>query len=72
MQLILYQELGKEGYRRFLRAILADRAAHVTTPGLLATLAELRAADWREVLSGWLSSGVYHRYRWEAVPSPPG
>ena len=71
VQLILHAELGADGYRQMLRAVLADRAAHATTSGVVATLTKLQPRNWDEALSGWVSPGPYGSYPWGQVPSPP-
>ena len=71
VQLILYAELGADGYRQLLRAVLADRTVHATTSGVVATLTKLQPGNWDKVLSGWVSPGLYGTYPWGQVPSPP-
>lgn len=69
IQFILFQELGSEGYLKFLKSILDYEStgehfvqsveAAQNTEGIITLLNQTKNANWKILLSGWLLSKGY-------------
>jgi len=69
IQYILYKELGAEGYLSFLKSLkdFDSSEEHFVqtvelghqTEGILTLLNEVKAANWKQILSGWILSKNY-------------
>jgi hypothetical protein len=59
-QYLIHEELGRDGYQRFLRAAVQHHPR--TSDDVLALLQEIQPNDWRTLLAGWVFEGPYGKY----------
>ena len=60
VQYLIYRELGPEGYRRFLKELLAIGSSRDNSE-IIDLLSEVKPGDWKGLLSGWVLAGDYRR-----------
>ncbi len=69
IQYIIYNELGAEGYLKFLKSLknydsTEEHFIHSaedaqSTAGVLSLLSDVHKKNWKKILSGWIESKVY-------------
>lgn len=62
IQFLIHKELGFERYRTFLQRIVRTAGDLKTNEQVLDLLGTLKAANWKELLTGWVFPGPYSRY----------
>ncbi len=60
VQYLIYRELGPERYRRFLKELLAIGSSR-DNEEIIDLLSEVKPADWKGLLGGWVFAGDYRR-----------
>jgi hypothetical protein len=69
VQHLIYRELGAERYRRFLKALLASGSS-INNEEVIDLLSEVKPADWKGLLAGWVFPGSYRRVAYEDFNDP--
>ena len=69
VQYLIYRELGPEGYRRFLKGLLAVGSSR-DNDEIVDLLSEVKPVDWKTLLGGWVFAGDYRKVAYGDFDDP--